>query len=209
MTLRRLLGLIGYSMLLSAVGCQRTESAVNESAWRDLSEKLDRLGYWNDLPQAEKLDGIEEIVRAGNIFMLDTPRFVHGDDESLAEFGIGGFLNEHRDNIRRYGGSFGTVEDQETDGYGYSVIVDGRVYEVYTAAHVEAEERGEWNTWKRAAKATQTILNDLFEREGSENRAYWFSGGNDSFVWFMTPEMARVILESGLFGADERPAIID
>lgn len=209
MRLRRLLGLLGLSLLLPGAGCQRAENAVDESAWRDLSEKLDRLGYWDDLPQDEKLAGIEEIVRVGNLFTLDSPRFVSGDDESLAEFGIGDFLNEHRDSIRRYGGSFETVEDLETEGYGYSVAVDGRMYEVYTAADLEAEERGEWNIWKRAAKATQTILNDLFEQGGSENRAYWYSGGNDAFVWFITPEMARVMQESGLFGPDEAPRVID
>jgi hypothetical protein len=204
-----LLGVLGLSLLLPGAGCQRAERAVDESGWRDLTESLDRLGYWDDLSQEEKLSGIEEIVRSGNIFMLDSPRFVSADDESLAEFGIGEFLNELRDTLRRYGASFVAIEDRETEGYGYSVSVDGRVYEVYTAAHLEAEERGEWNIWKRGAKTTQRILNDLLEQGGSETRAYWYGGGNEAFVWFLTPDMARVITESGLFGPDEMPTVID
>ncbi len=207
--LRRLLGLLGLSLLLPGAGCQRTEGAVDESAWRDLTEQLDRLGYWDDLPQEEKRSGIEQIVRAGNIFTIDSPRFVSADDESLAEFGIGEFLNELRGVLGRYGVSFGVIEDRETEGYGYSVSVDGRVYEVYTAAHLEAEERGEWNIWKRGAKATQSILNELLEQSGSETRAYWYGGGNDAFVWFLTPDMASVITQSGLFGPDEVPTVID
>lgn len=182
---------------------------MTDSGWQGLITKLDGMGYWEGLPEDEKAAGFETIVREGNLLMLDHPRFFSGDDESLAEFGIAEFLDENRDRIHEFGGIFETAEDLQSEDYSYSVSIDGRMYEVYTALHLQAEERGEWNIWRRAARTTQTILNDCFVRGGSDTRAYWFSGGNDAFVWFLTPDMAAAIRDSGLFSPDECPAIID
>jgi hypothetical protein len=207
--IKELLGVIGLTFLAVGSGCQPAQNGADQEMWRTLINELDRLGFWSDVPEEERASGIEEMIRGQNIHLLETSRFIIADDESLAEFGITDFLVEHRDRIALYGGTFNAAQDVETVGYGYRVAIDGQEYEVYTAEHLEAEERGEWSIWKRAAKTTQQILNDMLERHGSENRAFWFSGGNDSQVCLMTPEMARVMLDSGLLGENERPRIID
>lgn len=200
---------VAAAVLASLAGCKQRKGEKEDSAWQGLILQLDQMGYWAGLSEEEKQVGFEAIVRESNLFMLDHPRFFSGDDESLAEFGIADFLEEHRDRIREFGGILGTAEDLQGEDDSYRIVVDGRTYEVYTRYHLQAEERGEWNIWKRAAKVTQLILNDSFEQGGSKTRAYWYSGGNDAFVWFLIPDMATAIRDSGLLRPHECPTVID
>lgn len=122
----------------------------------------------------------------------DNGRTYFADAETLAEGGVGSFLEEIRPFLESQGVAFPDLEEISDEHY--SVTVDGREHPIYTRRDLYDEDRPGL-IWGLATARGFAIVNDLLEAAGSTERLYAVNGGNDLLAFFLTPELRRAIVD--------------
>jgi len=155
---------------------------------------LSALGFFRytdpDLLEKEKA----AILRVGweGIFG-DNGRLCPADAEELAEGGVSALISEVAPFLEANGVAVPPLEDDL--GEEYFLIARDQRLTIWTRAEYDREDAGEPGLlWGLSAARTVMILNIWLEKVGSLERAYGVNGGNDFYVFFLTPELIARIL---------------
>ena len=171
-----------------------------------LVDELIRLGYMKFADQRMHDDLRNQLIDTVRNGYLGTElddrcagldrRQYHADNEWLAEGAIAECIEQLEDVFRQERVQLTEVVDHFGQDR-YEVSINGERHLIYTQRYVERSSDLNYgaDVWTVAAMRTLEIINMLFERAGSSERAFMFSGGNDGTLWVLTEEIYRVYLE--------------
>jgi hypothetical protein len=204
------LGVLIIAGLAVGVLLFRSAKSGGSAETRDHSAAISELaamGFFDAIAPDERDPAQREAAESGFPFGHDAlDRQFMADAESLAEGGVGELLEELRQRLARVGADPGTVT-QSFEESEYWVEVAGRRVTIWTAEEVQAPGQGGVNHLCLAVQRTQLVINRLLSEAGAEERVYW-TGAEDGFVYFMTPEMQRVIESRRLLTGRDLPQIV-
>ena len=181
-----------------------------------LISKLRGIGFDKYRPQAREIlsymlewtpeDELSELVMdaegATYPYYTGSGRVHDADAEDLAAGGVGELLEQLRVFLQLQGVPHFVVEDDLTDAR-YEVVIDGTRHEIWQAKDLEDPSV---NTWELAAARTITLINQMLERAGSDERAYSFDNGAYGGLVFLTREQFGLLARaSGLSPQEVSP----
>src|SRR6185369_15967185 len=103
---------------------------------KELLDQLERLGFYRFMSPALTQAAMNEALQTGYLFSGETQRDYNADSEDLAEGGVLDLLGKMKSFLTREGVDIGEVtQDFETDGY--SVMINGEEYRMYSQEELE------------------------------------------------------------------------
>jgi len=157
---------------------------------QNLATSLEQSGYLADLSAEQATIVRAAIDKDGVVGALEHPkRTAYADAEALAEGGVETWLeSEIGPLLAARGVAIPPIENRFLDdGSGYSILVGDREYWLW---HETAESTRSWGT---ASVGAFSIVNDLLEAAGAEDRLHLIGGGNDGTAWLLTPAQVEII----------------
>ena len=172
----------------------------------DFIESLSKLGYFR-YASPDKLKSLEEEVKIcyqthGVLGTLEEEweplcnRLFTADDEFIFE--EGGII----ETLKNLKPAFETrglklnidenFEEYQQNVANQWIVINGRKYVIYDNID------GSQANWGIATERLVRLLNNELEQQGSEERVYQISGGNDSQIVFLTPQMFDFINSSDI-----------
>lgn len=122
-----------------------------------------------------------------NILASLDRRCYGADNEDLAESGVADLLDKLAYVFNVENVLLGEVV-QDFTGEDYSVTINGQKYIIYTKEELKKED-----SWYLSAKRTVGIINDLFKKSNSDERAYLRSGGNDGQIVLLNKRLVEIV----------------
>ncbi|WP_455207431.1 hypothetical protein [Kaarinaea lacus] len=114
-------------------------------------------------------------------YELNYDNLIHLDAENLAEQGIKEAYEELKPNLKKYiEKPAEIIEKLDNNIPSYSVVCNGKNYEIYGSALVEGQ------SWGRAGYALFNIVNE--QLKGQKVKFYAINGGNDLGGMILTEE---------------------
>lgn len=129
-------------------------------------------------------------------FSLDF-RVFSDDPEGLSEGDISSLLKRINESFRLRGDKlFDEVKDEvNTEAFGYSVVIDGINYPVYTV-----KDEKNYN-WSMGINAVVKMLDSLLEQKNDKTRLYFSWGGDNAINFFLLTEpLYSYIFANGIDG---------
>jgi hypothetical protein len=165
-----------------------------------LADRLDGLGFFRYTPPARRAEFREAIRREGAtaVFVVETRRLFPADSEDLAEGGVADELRLLRPALARLQVALPPVSQTYVDDRPYRVRVGDRAWTIHALG-------SEADSWATSLARTTEILNGLLERAGSNERFYAVGGGNDGWLFLLTPAMRDAIAAALPPDDPERP----
>ncbi len=117
-------------------------------------------------------------------FLFSSERYVTADEEELCEGGVGYFMEDIRPFLEARGVELTIGPEQQGQGNGYSVVVNGEVLVLYTEAELADGHRFVGLTTER----TTAFVNRLLTESGAMERMYCLGGWNDMSAIFLTQD---------------------
>ena len=176
-----------------------------------LLAKLEELGFFRYVEPGQLEAVRAEALYDQFVFAPDAGRSFFADQESLAEVGVVDFLKEIAPFLHKQGVTL-KAENEESDGYDYSVIVNGRLFEMYSRdelKHTEENGVGDNDIWALTTARAFRMVNAFLREAGSNERLYSLDGWNQMIAVFLTPEMFRLIDESDVIEERAKPEAYD
>jgi hypothetical protein len=164
---------------------------------RQFAKRLDELGFFKYMDPGEASKLKLEIAKTGWDGIFDeTGRLFLADAESLAEWGVGSYLEELRPFLEEQGVKLESIKERYEKNQ-YRIIVNGKEYLIYSSEEIEMDMSGKQLglTWGLATARCYVIINELLIEAGSDERIYAVNGGHDLFGFFLTEEQYHLICQ--------------
>ncbi len=184
--------------LAALFGFARPVSSTEKQAAgnSDLAAKLKSLGYFADLPPAEAASLENKVATEDTSAVLEHRlRLAMVDAENLAEGMIGDWLRQ--EDMAAIFVSRAAVVENIKDRFGdegYDVQIGQKTYTVHSPKDLGDPNEYDPAGWGRSLFVAISIANDIVQTKSPQEQFYALhAGGNDGFVWLLTPEQADVI----------------
>ncbi|MCU0492885.1 MAG: hypothetical protein MUD01_14940 [Chloroflexaceae bacterium] len=191
-------------LLQPAVSNNPHTASSNAQAFLD---RLEAHGYYRYAALAFIPQLKQEARLSGRLLgWQDTGRVYHADSEDLAEGCAWEFLERLCPFLYRLGVPKFVISQVFDNDVDYTVTVNDQTYTILTVAeetHLELNQR-----WRLGTERTFTIVNDLLEQAGSDERVYQLFDGNDTHAIFLTPQLYYLIKESHLLPDEDCPKVV-
>ena len=196
-----------FAVLNQRPAANQSASAPN-SALTQLLTTLDEQGYYRlaSARDAKRhrdnlLDGGFHASSAVDEGEPNLYRYFRADGEALAEFGFAKQTETIRPFLDQVGVPTPTIQDIPAQDCSYTVLFNGDTLTVYTQQHCDDEYIS-----YRASVVYLEALNQLLANHNIPDRAYMlYPGGEDAIIAFLTPPMHQAIVQSSIWGKQERP----
>ncbi len=195
--------LVGLILILF-IGCgsQSINKSIPDISKPDISNllnKLEELGYYKYIDSSQIDEVKKNSLDAGYVFgWEESGRDFLEDAESLAEGGISEFYDRIKEFLKKQ--NIDINESEEFSDKGYKISVNGWDYVIYTEDELKSQ-----NIWELSTLRSFSIINNLLKLSNSNERIYILYGGNDLRAIFLTDEMYKIIIESGVLPENELP----
>jgi hypothetical protein len=193
------------ALLFATIGCSQkgkvgSASQESDSEIGEVIAQLEKLGYYEYMDQNEVEDVKRDSIKAGYAFGWErSGRDFTTDAESLAEGGIGEFYKDVSVFLLRQNVNL-EVTNEDFSDKGYSIVVNGTEYEIYSARELESGD-----IWELSTVRSFSIINKLLKDAGSKEQVYALYGGNDLRAVFLTDEMYDFIKKCKCIPDKEQP----
>ncbi len=213
------LELLVFALLILVSSCEGVNEEANSKKYPSskIIHTLDSLGYFNLTP-LEELDSLKtdliETYESLNLFegkrFYDSSKYVDHrfywlDGEELFEDGgIINYLNEIKPTFDKLGLNLEFKNDSiaiAKSNLVHSIVINDSNYLAFNG-------KMDYSSWGVATYNFAKIINNIFERQGSSERIYLISGGNDGRMVILTNEM-HSYLKSVYQIDDEFPMEVD
>ena len=166
---------------------------------KELLDQLERLGFYRFMAPALIQAAMNEALQTGYLFSGETQREYNADSEDLAEGGVLDLLGEMKSFLAREGVDIGQAT-QHCDTDGYSVMINGEEYQMYSQEELETQD-----IWFLTTIRALSMVNTLLARVGSGERLYYLYCANDTVAVFLTPVMYDTIVASPALALRDKP----
>jgi hypothetical protein len=190
-------------------GMQYTPPTGEDFIYDEFLSGIERYGYLEYVPEKE-MDRVKtQMVTQSWPFINDySGRQYYADAEKLAEKGVAAFLEKIRPFLERQGVQLKSIEEYFDEEY--RITVNGKEITIWSRKEEDEDSRREETpglTWGLSTVRTFSLVNELLEEAGSEERLYAVGGGNDLDAFFLTPELADFMCDSPQVLVKDRPYI--
>jgi hypothetical protein len=180
--------------------CRHTLSRVEETALR-MARDLDELGLWVHLRQDDRVVERARVARGGYPFnpgaLVD---WIFVDSDVIAEGTGKQVLDELAPLLVRFGVDLGV--EVVVDGGQATLIINGIVCEIWTAADPYVLDRENFTEWPFG------VVNQLLEAAGAVVRVHLlYAGTNFGLAHLLDPRIPGVVAASGLYPEWEIPSL--
>jgi hypothetical protein len=159
-----------------------------------LLKDLDGLGFFRYAKREQLKQDQDAVLQHGwsGVFGANG-RLFSADAESLAEGGVVALISEMTSFLEQQGVVIPSLAVEFGPGEGYTLLVDGERFPIWTSADYEKDSGLDGLLWGVSSARAVAILNLWLEQAGSLERAYGVNAGNDFAIFFLTPELyARI-----------------
>ena len=165
---------------------------------------LDHARFFDFLDKEHAIALREAIARDGaaGIFLDGMPLRLLADWEDISEGGAEKFISDLKPALS----SFGIVVPEMSTSYddtAHILHVGGNDYKLYDFQN-ETAKNPQADPWSITFTRTIALVNTWLAGSGVSVRLFAINGGNDGYVYFMTPEAAAVLQDCDELGY-ERP----
>ncbi len=174
----------------SLLGLRAASIRHGGSIGETLLQDLDRLGFFRYIQHEQLKQQRDAVLQRGwgGIFG-ENGRLFSADAESLAEGGVVALISEMTSFLEGQGVVMPPLAEEFGPGEGYTLLVDGERFPIWTPADYEKDSDSVGFLWGVSSARTVAILNLWLERAESHERAYGVNAGNDFAIFFLTPEL--------------------